>query len=230
MAQRNHHLPDIQQGHAMTPRRAEGLAGHNYQDPYVLSRASRLGQRRAGLLAMVVPSRLPDNPPPIVIDRSAAPAEQRRQAVEGRLYQIKVASDEWAYVHQRLAARWGRLYFTLGLPAAVLAAIAGATSLLSTTGRVAAGLIALASSAITGAAAFLDSQSRRAKHLGLAAEWYALGRDAELHLIYDLSNTEWVAQSEAELNRLSQRETDLYRGQLPPRGPELGSDTTSTTA
>ncbi len=83
------------------------------------------------------------------------------------------------------ASRWGRVYLTLGLPAAVLAAVAGATALASTTSRIVAGFIALGSACFSAAAAFLDSRNNQQRFEALAASWSALGSDVEAIVTFD---------------------------------------------
>ncbi len=58
------------------------------------------------------------------------------------------------------AKLWRAAHLTLGVPAAALAAIAGATALASTTGRVAAGIIALVSAGLSAVASSLDAAGR----------------------------------------------------------------------
>jgi hypothetical protein len=69
------------------------------------------------------------------------------------------------------AGRYSGLYVLLGLPAAVLAAVAGVTVLASTAGRLAAGIIALMSAALSASATFLDSAKKRDQAEKLSTEW-----------------------------------------------------------
>lgn len=55
---------------------------------------------------------------------------------------------------------WRRVNLTLGIPASVLAAVAGATALAATTGRVAAGIIALVSAAFGGLLTVINAAHR----------------------------------------------------------------------
>jgi hypothetical protein len=83
------------------------------------------------------------------------------------------AANAAAY-YDILGGRWSQLYLMLGLPAAILAAIAGATALASTTTRVLAGFIALASAGLSAAVAFLNSKANEERYAGLGAAWAAL--------------------------------------------------------
>jgi hypothetical protein len=83
------------------------------------------------------------------------------------------AANAAAY-YDILGGRWSQLYLMLGLPAAILAAIAGATALASTTTRVLAGFIALASAGLSAAVAFLNSKANEERYASLGAAWAAL--------------------------------------------------------
>jgi hypothetical protein len=66
----------------------------------------------------------------------------------GMLDAIIAESDLSAYDFRRSSRRWGRSYYVLGLPAVVLATLAGATGLASTTGRIPAAIVALISACL----------------------------------------------------------------------------------
>jgi hypothetical protein len=69
----------------------------------------------------------------------------------------------WIKCHSTKAIVWSRVSLVIGLPAAILAAVAGVTALASTAGRIPAGILAIASAGLGSAAAFLDSQGRQEK-------------------------------------------------------------------
>jgi hypothetical protein len=73
----------------------------------------------------------------------------------------------------------------LGLPAAVLAAVAGATGLVSAAGRIPAAIIALVAAGLTAAATFLKSDENQKTNITMSAAWSQLADDARLqHLSY----------------------------------------------
>ena len=82
--------------------------------------------------------------------------------------------EGWIKYHSKKAIVWSRVALVLGLPAAILAAVAGVTALASTAGRILAGIIAIASACLGSAAAFLDSQGRQEKHDRLSRGFQAL--------------------------------------------------------
>lgn len=99
------------------------------------------------------------------------------------------------------ASRWERVYLTLGLPAAVLAAVAGAAALASTTTRIVGGIIALTSAGVSAAAAFLDSRNNQQGFAALAASWSALGSDVDRLLTFDVSRLEAVSHRASNLEQ-----------------------------
>ena len=142
--------------------------------------------------------------------------DRRRDSMASELRKMIERAEANAQVARRKASSWGRLYFSLGLPAAILAAIAGATALASTAGRVAAGIIALISSGLTAAATFLDSETRRQSHENLAAAWQVLGNDADVRLAVDLGDDAWLQRyAREELQHLLDRERKLLQGKAP---------------
>lgn len=86
----------------------------------------------------------------------------------------------------------GRAYYVLGMPAAGLAATASATGLISTSGRIPAAIIALVSSGLTAAAAFLNSEQNRKRSDELSAAWQALADDARIKLLQGAQR--WIAR------------------------------------
>lgn len=142
----------------------------------------------------------------------------------GLLEAIIAESDLNAFDCRRASVRWGRAFYLLGLPGAVLATLAGATGLATTTGRVPAAVIALVSACLTAAGAFLNSEQNRKKSDDLSAAWQELGDDARIRLLTCLAQLNGEARSTFvptvtfwELNLwLLQRKAKLLRGDLEP--------------
>jgi hypothetical protein len=76
-----------------------------------------------------------------------------------------------AFDTRRTSRWWGRAYYLLGLPAAVLAAVAGATGLISAAGRIPAAVIALVAVGLTAAATFLNSDENQKSNIVMSAAW-----------------------------------------------------------
>ncbi len=87
------------------------------------------------------------------------------------MVELEAEAERQSLISARRSRMYASLYYIFGLPAAVLAAIAGATALASTTGRVVAGIIALTSSALSAAVVFLDSGKQRDRSAQTRAYW-----------------------------------------------------------
>ena len=86
------------------------------------------------------------------------------------------------------AGRYNGLYVLLGLPAAVLAAVAGVTVLASTAGRLAAGIVALMSAALSASATFLDSAKKSDQAAKLNTEWEDLYNEMRVCRLTELAS------------------------------------------
>jgi hypothetical protein len=136
-----------------------------------------------------------------------------------------------AFDTRRVSHWWGRAYYLLGLPAAVLAAVAGATGLISAAGRVPAAVIALVAAGLTAAATFLNSDENKKSNIVMSAAWSQLADDARLqHLSYFQSveklrdpsdNTDLVDEYWKQILSLHKRKGRLLRGD--PTVPEESS-------
>jgi hypothetical protein len=89
----------------------------------------------------------------------------------GVLLSLIADCDLRAYDAQRVSKWWGRAYYLLGLPSAVLATIAGAAALVSTVGRISVAIVALTSAGLTTAATFLNSNESKQDNGKLSSAW-----------------------------------------------------------
>ena len=87
------------------------------------------------------------------------------------MLELEAEAERQSLLYARRARFYSSLYYIFGLPAAILAAIAGATALASTTGRITAGIIALTSSALSAAVVFLDSGKQRDRSAQTRTYW-----------------------------------------------------------
>lgn len=69
--------------------------------------------------------------------------ESRREAISKELHRIEESCQYSAQIQFEQTKQWRAVNLWLGLPASMLAAVAGATALADTAGRIAAGIIAL---------------------------------------------------------------------------------------
>jgi hypothetical protein len=131
----------------------------------------------------------------------AADREKTPDRLESTYRQLVARSDLNSFDAWRASRWWGRTYYILGLPAAVLAGIAGAVGLANTTGRVPAAIIALVAAALTAAVTFLNVEVNRNRNTEFGAEWCKLADDTRLCLL------EYYIKRDAERDQYSSPDT-----------------------
>ena len=145
--------------------------------------------------------------------------------VEALLGSLMVDCDLRAYDTRKLSSRWGRAYYFLGLPAAVLATVAGATGLASTAGRIPAAIVALVSAALTTAATYLNSNENMRRNAKLSAAWQDLADNARFTLLRHGQDSRELEPAEAdrrlleEVIKLNTRKGELLRGDVEANTP-----------
>jgi hypothetical protein len=144
----------------------------------------------------------------------------------GVLISLIADCDLRAYDTRRLSKRWGSAYYSLGLPAAVLATIAGAAGLASTAGRIPAAIVALIAAGLATAATFLNSNENKQQNLKLSAAWQELADDVRLTVIkYSRAKDEELSRYDyliGDVIYFNKRKGALLRGDLasmPERPP-----------
>jgi len=131
-------------------------------------------------------------------------------AMKEALAEIHTRAQGWRIYHTRRAIAWNYAYYLIGLPAAALAAVAGATALASAGGRVTAGVIALVSAGIAATATFLDCKSRQGHHSSLSAMWQALANEIRVTILVDANRAHWISEEgRAVLSTYLEREHSL---------------------
>ncbi|MBG6090314.1 hypothetical protein [Actinomadura viridis] len=106
----------------------------------------------------------------------------------GVLRSLIAECDLHAYDSRHSSSLWGRAYYILGLPAAILATVSGATGLADSAGRVPAAAIALCAAGLAAAATFLNSDEQRRSNRSLGAAWQQLADDARMCLLQFTEN------------------------------------------
>lgn len=107
----------------------------------------------------------------------------------GVLLSLIADCDLRAFDTLRSSKRWSSAYYLLGLPAAVLATISGASGLASTAGRIPAAIIALIAAGLATAATFLNSNENKQRNNKLSAAWQELADDVRLVVIQHAQDT-----------------------------------------
>jgi len=152
----------------------------------------------------------------LAVGSPSLPTSLQTGEIDRALEEIITGSEKASEWHSNRAAVYGRAYYALGLPAVVLAALAGATGLASTAGRIPAAIIALVSAALGAAATFLNSAGQRAYHQEMASQWYMIAGEAKLHRFEE---ADWVTEggkiseeARKTLKGLLDRQAQLLKG------------------
>jgi hypothetical protein len=111
-------------------------------------------------------------------ERAPNPSEEQLSLLRAELTELIADAQATAKRVRRWAYLWQTADVVLGVAAAVLAAIAGATGLASTAGRIPAAILALTAAALTAAAKFLRSSERYEIDWTKARAWQALYRSS----------------------------------------------------
>lgn len=85
--------------------------------------------------------------------------------------------------HCRLASRWNKIHYSIGLLATALSAIVGVTVLADLIGATAAGVIALAAALAGAVVAFLKPGDRRTREFEMTARWRVFEEKAKIGLL-----------------------------------------------
>jgi len=97
--------------------------------------------------------------------------DRRRKAIQDELKKLEESAMYSAQMQFEQTKQWRGVNLSLGLPASILAAVSGATALASTTGRITAGILALAAAGF-GAILTTINASHRMNQAAAAANAY----------------------------------------------------------
>jgi hypothetical protein len=109
-----------------------------------------------------------------------------KTTVYSELSRIEEASGFSSQSQFEQAKLWRGINLLLGVPAAALAAVAGATALVSASGRIAAGIIALVSAGLGGVVTTLNAAQRTEQAQAAGNLYLALQSDARIAREIDL--------------------------------------------
>jgi hypothetical protein len=113
------------------------------------------------------------------MNQPVVPSDEHPDALREQLGRLVAKAEHRSKRTGRWARFWQVTDITLGLATAVLAAIAGATGLASTAGRVPAAILALIAAGLTAASRFLESSQRYERNRKRRNALQALERDAQ---------------------------------------------------
>jgi len=140
---------------------------------------------------------------------------EETQPIRKELCRIEESATFSAQAQFEQAKYWRAVNLILGVPAAVLAAIAGATALASTTGRVAAGIIALVAAGLSAITTTLNAAQRTEQGQAAGNLYLALQSDARIARETDLSR-QTFDEARAALAELRLRQDEINQSSALP--------------
>lgn len=153
---------------------------------------------------------------------------RRRQtaATMSRLEEQQAELTAAAGLYARKARLWRRFNLVLGLPSAILAALAGVAAFSDLFGSVVVGITALVSAALTATIAFFRPEDNRRGGETKAAGYRTLANDVRDFVQIESLNPEVLADAQYFLQDLGDRRAAVEKGDLAPdrwvRGRPMG--------
>lgn len=136
-------------------------------------------------------------------------------SIKAELQRIEESATYSAQGQFEQAKLWRGLNLAIGAPAAALAGIAGATALASTSGRIAAGIIALVAAGLGAVAASLNAAQRIEQAQSAANRYLSLQSDARIAHLVDLCQQDATVARDG-LMHLRARQDEINQSASPP--------------
>jgi hypothetical protein len=142
-------------------------------------------------------------------------SDSRKQAIAAELRRLEESAMYGAQMQFEQAKHWRGINLGLGLPASVLAAVSGATALAATTGRIAAGILALISAAFGGVLTTVNASHRTSQAASAGNGYVAIQTASRQPRTIDLPN---IAPDDAReaLAELTARLDEQNKSAEPP--------------
>jgi hypothetical protein len=136
-------------------------------------------------------------------------------------HRVEEDSEHSMKGHYNAAARWGRYHLCIGMPAAILAAIASAAAFKQHSEL--AGALAIISTALTTVLTFLKPSERAENHKAVAGQYLALRNRTRIFREIELEDGLEMASAKQRLIELASNRDELAQGALgiPRRDYEL---------
>ncbi len=140
---------------------------------------------------------------------------EETQSISKELDRIEESAMFSAQAQFEQAKYWRTVNLILGVPAGVLAAVAGATALASTTGRVAAGIVALVAAGLSAITTTLNAAQRTEQAQAAGNLYLALQTDARIARETDLQHLSYD-EARAALVELRVRQDEINQSSALP--------------
>jgi hypothetical protein len=155
--------------------------------------------------------------------------EGRRKAIQDELERLEESAMYSAQIQFEASKQWRGLNLGLGVPASVLAAVSGATALAATTGRIIAGVLALASAGFGAILTTVNAAHRMNQAAAAANAYLEIQTAARQARLIDLPHQS-IEEARATLAELTARRDEQNKTVEPPnrRGYRKGSKNISS--
>ncbi|UUA05222.1 MULTISPECIES: SLATT domain-containing protein [Streptomyces] len=148
-----------------------------------------------------------ENPEPEARARRAAIADELRRLEESAMYSAQTQFET--------AKHWRGVHLMMGIPTSLLAAVAGTTALVESTGRIAAGILALVSAGISAVMTTVNAPLRMSHATGCANAYLEVQTAARQARTVDLPVLP-VDEARLVLAELTARRDEQNRAADPP--------------
>lgn len=134
-----------------------------------------------------------------------------KRSISAELDRVEESARFSAQAQFEQAKLWRGINLLFGVPTAALAGVAGATALASTTGRIAAGIIALCAAGLGAAATTLNASQRTEQAQAAGNLYLALQSDARIAREIDLP-AQVESEARKQLADLRTRQDEINQG------------------
>ncbi|MER7536942.1 SLATT domain-containing protein [Streptomyces sp. NPDC097704] len=142
---------------------------------------------------------------------------RRRRAIEAELRRIEESAMYSAQSQFEETKRWRTVHVLLGVPATLLAALAGTTALVESTGRTAAGILALVASGLGAVLTTVNAPQRSARAAASANAFLEIQTAARQHREIDLDHWSSEEARQALTALTARRDEQNAKAEVPGR-------------
>nr|WP_272923399.1 SLATT domain-containing protein [Streptomyces sp. SID5643] len=142
---------------------------------------------------------------------------RRRRAIGAEFRRIEESAMYSAQCQFEETKRWRAVHFLFGVPATLLAAIAGTTALVESTGRIAAGILALISSGLGAVLTTVNAPQRTAQASASANAFLEIQTAARQHREIDLDQWTLDEARQALATLTARRDEQNATAEVPGR-------------
>ncbi|MGW1893382.1 SLATT domain-containing protein [Streptomyces sp. NPDC002004] len=150
-----------------------------------------------------------------MVDRQPTRGPDRHDAIADEFWRLEESAMYSAQTQFEEAKHWRGVNLLLGVPTSLLAAVAGTTALVESTGRVTAGILALISAGLGAVLTTVNAPQRMTQALGCANAYLEVQTAARQARTVDLAG--WTLdEARARLTELTARRDEQNRTADPP--------------